>query len=264
MKSRLCLTLICIVVVVCFQIFAQASIVFEGFYKINQFKNHIGFVIIKHEVDPKTKNYTIKTYLRLAKKNFDLTETLKTVSDEKMKPVEYSYSALDKNKSKTIEAQKKIDAKTKKEILSILAIEDGKKLKFDVELNKDVFFSSALFPVMLATDSGIKTNFEFKFPAIAEETAQVFEGTTKIAAKRITKDAFQLLKAENSFAGSDYEVLLTDKGEIFSTNDNKTGITTELVRNKEEAIQDIKISNKTLEQIFGSMPEGKTNSLNVK
>lgn len=244
--------------------FANAAVVFEGYYKVSQFNNHIGFIIIKHELEPKSNNYIIQTYLRLAKKNFDMTETLKTVSDSNMKPVQYSYTALDKKKSKTIEGSVTTDTKTKKEVLAVVAVEDGKKLALSVPYEKGVFFSSALYPMMLRGEKGLKTNMDLEFNAIAEEAAQVHTGTTKIAKSRITKDTFQLMKATNNFAGSSYDVLLTDKGEIVSTNDDKTGIKTELVRNKEEAIQDIKVNNKTLEQIFGSVPEGKNNSLNVK
>lgn len=243
---------------------ANASVVFEGYYKVSQFNNHVGFIIIKHELEPKTNNYIIQTYLRLAKKNFDMTETLKTISDSNMKPVKYSYTALDKKRSKTIEGSMNIDAKTKKEVLSVLAVEDGNKLAVSVPYEKGVFFSSALYPMMLRGEKGLKTGLDFEFSALAEEAAQVHTGTTKIAKSRVTKDTLQLLKAENNFAGSSYEVLLTDQGEIVSTNDKKTGIKTELVRNKEEAIQDIKVNNKTIEQIFGSLPEGKTNFLNVK
>lgn len=243
---------------------ANAAIVFEGYYKVSQFNNHIGFIIIKHELEPKSNNYIIQTYLRLAKKNFDMTETLKTVSDSNMKPVQYSYTALDKKRTKTIEGTISNDAKTKNEIMAIVAIEDGKKLALSVPYEKGVFFSSALYAMMLRGEKGLKTGMDLEFNAIAEEAAQVHTGTTKIAKNRVTKDTFQLMKADNNFAGSNYEVLLTDKGEIVSTNDSKTGIKTELVRNKEEAIQDIKINNKTIEQIFGSIPEGKTNSLNVK
>lgn len=244
--------------------FANANVVFEGYYKVSQFNNHIGFIIIKHELEPKTNNYIIQTYLRLAKKNFDMTETLKTVSDANMKPIKYSYTAMDKKKTKTIDGSLTTDAKTKKEVFSVLATEDGNKLAVSVPYEKGVFFSSALYPMMLRGEKGLKTGLDLEFNALAEEAAQVHMGTTKIAKTRVTKDTFQLLKADNNFAGSSYEVLLTDKGEIVSTNDSKTGIKTELVRNKEEAIQDIKVNNKTIEQIFGSLPEGKNNSLNVK
>lgn len=247
-----------------FSSLAKASVIFEGYYKVSQFNNHIGFIVIKHELEPKTNNYIIHTFLRLAKKNFDMTETLMTVSDANMKPVRYSYTAMDKKKSKTIEGTITTDTKTKKEVLAVLAIEDGKKISVSVPYEKGVFFSSALYPTMLRGEKGLKTNMELDFNAIAEEVAQVHTGKTKIAKARVTKDTFQLMKAFNDFAGSSYEVLLTDKGEIVSTNDSKTGIKTELMRNKEEAIQDIKINNKTLEQVFGSIPEGKTNSLNVK
>jgi hypothetical protein len=243
---------------------ASAAVVFEGYYKVSQFNNHIGFIVIKHELEPKTKNYIINTYLRLAKKNFDMTETLKTVSDENLKPIQFSYAAMDKKKTKTLDGNLKLDSKTKKEVFSVLAIEDGKKINMTEPMTKGVFFSSALYPMLLRSEKGLKTNMDVDFSAIAEETMQIHTGTMKIEKKRVAKDSFQLMKAKTSFAGSSYEVMLTDKGEVISTSDASTGIKTELMRNKEEALQDIKVNNKTLEQIFGSIPEGKINSLNVK
>lgn len=245
-------------------LFAFSSTIFEGYYKVMQMDQHIGFVIIRHSLDPKNSQFQIQTYLRLSKRGFDMTETLSTVSDSGLKPIKYSYTGMDKTKSKTIDLELVIDKKTKAESLAGVGVEAKNKLTLSVPMEKGVFFSSALYPMMLRSPAGIKTDTSFEFSAVAEETAQVHTGTSKVEKNMVTLGNQQVFKVSNSFAGSTYDSFITPNGEILSTNNSSTGIKTELVRQKEEAIQDIKINKKTIEKIFGQLPEGKINSLHAK
>ena len=82
----------------------HSEILFEGYYKVTQAKKHIGFVIQRNEIDPKTKNFKTTSFLKLAKNGFDMSESLQAVSDADLKPVRYTYLATDGTKSKTIDA----------------------------------------------------------------------------------------------------------------------------------------------------------------
>ena len=247
-----------------FAVSTLAAPLFEGYYKVSQMDQHIGFIIVRHSVDAKTSQYQIQTYLRLGKRGFDMTETVNTTSDSSLKPLKYSYTGMDKNKSKIIDLELAIDKKTKAEALTGFGVEAKNKLTLSIPIEKGVFFSSALYPMMLRSPSGIKTDTNFEFSAVAEETAQVHTGSAKIEKNMVTLGNQQVFKAKNSFAGSNYDTFINPTGEILSTNDSTSGIKTELVRNKEEAIQDIKVNKKTIEKIFGAFPEGKINSLHAK
>lgn len=236
----------------------QAEVLFEGYYKVTQFGKHIGFVVQRNELDPKTKQFKTTSFLKLAKNGFDMTESLQTTSTTDLIPLKYSYIATDGKKTKTI------DATIAKNKLKAIVIEDGKSQKIEKKISKDAFLSSALYYMMLNSKTGLKTNSNFDFSAVAEETIDDTRGSAQIDKKLITVDKLQLLKVTNKFAGSEYENLLTDKGEVYSAFTPATDIKSELVKNSDDATADIKIPKGVLEKFFGNIPEGKINPLFTK
>lgn len=237
---------------------AQAEILFEGYYKVTQFGKHVGFVVQRNELDPKTKEFKTTSFLKLAKNGFDMTESLQATSSAELVPLKYSYVATDGKKTKTI------DATIKNSKLNAVIIEDGKPRKVDKKINKDAFLSSALYYMMLKSKEGLKTNTNFSFSAIAEETVDDTKGSSFVDKKLVTVDKLQLLKVTNKFAGSEYENLLTDKGEVYSAFTPATDIRSELVKNPDDATAGIKIPSGVLEKFFGAVPAGKINPLYTK
>lgn len=236
----------------------HAEVLFEGYYKVTQFGKHVGFVVQRNELDAKTKEFKTTSFIKLAKNGFDMTESLQAVSSSELAPVSYSYIGTDGKKTKTI------DATIKNNKLNAVIIEDGKTRKIDKKINKDSFLSSALYYVMLKSKEGLKTNTKFDFYAIAEETIDDTKGSATIDKKFVTVDKLQLLKVTNKFADSEYENLLTDKGEVYSAFTPATDIRSELVKNPDEAIAGIKIPKGVLEKLFGAIPVGKINPLFTK
>lgn len=235
---------------------AQAEVLFEGYYKVSQFKKHIGFYILKTEVDSKNNRFKTTSFLKLSKNGFNMTESLTANSTTDFTPVDYSYLATDGTKSKTI------DITFKNDMMTGLISENGEKKKISKKLPKGTFLSSSLYYMMMKSKDGLKTGTKFEFSAIAEEMADIAKGSSSIDKKMTSRGVLQLLKVDNSFAGMDYENMITQQGQTISSNTKATGLETELVKNKEEALQDIKISSGTLEKIFGNIPEGKNNILN--
>lgn len=236
--------------------FSYGEILFEGYYKVSQFKKHVGFFILRNEIDSKTKQFKTTSFLRLGKNGFNMTESLTAISTTDFKPISYSYLATDGAKSKTI------DMTFKGDTMSGLVLENGEKSKISKKLPKGAFLSSSLYYMMLNSKDGLKTGTQFKFTAVAEELANVTEGTSTIEKKMVSRGILQLLKANNSFAGMEYENYITNQGQNISALTPATGIESELMRNSEEAVQGIKISAGTLEKIFGDTPKGKINVLN--
>lgn len=238
--------------------FASAEILFEGYYKVTQFNKHIGFVVQRNELDAKTKQFKTTSFLKLAKNGFDMTESLQAVSTADLVPLRYSYIATDGKKTKTI------DATIKNNKLNAIVLEDGKTKKVDKKVNKNAFLSSALYYMMLKSKEGLKTDTNFDFFAIAEETIDDTKGSSRIDKKLVTVDKLQLLKVTNKFAGSEYENLLTDKGEVYSAFTPATDVKSELVKNPDDAMEGIKIPSGLLEKFFGDVPAGKINPLFTK
>jgi hypothetical protein len=233
---------------------ARAEIIFEGYYKISQFKKHIGFAVLRHEMDAKTKQFKTTSFIKLAKNGFDMTESYQAVSDSALFPVSLNYiAASDKKNTKTI------DVSVKKGVLVGTAVENGKTNKVSQKLDKDTFFSSALYFLMLNSKNGLKTDSKMDFSAITEEGPVVMPGHVTIDPKMVTQGSLQLMKVKTTFAGPEYENLITTKGEVVSANTPATGIESELVKSTDEATEGIKIASGTLEKIFGDVPAGKTN-----
>lgn len=250
--------LILILVGIFFSLSAVSETLFEGYYKVTQFKKHIGFAIIKNEVDAKTKNFKTTFFLRLGKNGFDMTESTQTISDTDLMPISYSYLGAEGKKTKTI------DATFKKGKMTAQVSENGKKSKIEKTLPKGTFLSSVLYYLMMKSKDGLKTDTKYDFQAVAEENAEISSGSAVVDKKMVTEGTLQLLKVKNKFAGSEYENLITDRGEVISANTPATGIETELMKSPEEALEGIKVSNGTLEKIFGEMPAGKINVYHSK
>jgi hypothetical protein len=237
---------------------AKAEIIFEGYYKVNQFKKHIGFLVLRHEIDDKTKNFKTTSFIKLGAGGFDFTESYQATSDQQLLPLSLNYLTVDGKKTKTIEAKIK-DFK-----MTGLVIEDGKKTKLNTSVPKGSFFSSALYYLMLQSKDGLKTDSKFDYIGITEEGPVAINGTVTVDKKMVTAGSQQLLKISNKFAGSEYDNLVTSRGEVVSASTPATQIESELVKTPAEAIQGIKLSKGTLEKIFGKLPEGKHNYLHAK
>lgn len=236
----------------------KAEILFEGFYKVTQFKKHIGFLVLRHEIDNKTKNFKTTSYIKLGKEGFDMTETYQAESDATFIPLSLSYLAVGNKKTKTI------DAKIKDLKMTGLVVEDGKKTKLNETLPKGAFFSSALYYLMLSSKEQLKTDSKFDYIGITEEGPVAINGSVSVDKKMATVGSNQLLKINNRFAGSDYDNLVSTRGEVYSAITPATSIESELVKNPDEATQGVKIGADTLEKIFGNKPTGKKNSFYSK
>lgn len=243
-------------VVFVFRSFLHAEILFEGYYKVNQFKKHIGFLVLRHEIDEKTKNFKTTSFIKLAKGGFDMTESYTAVSDSSLIPVSLTYLAVADKKTKTI------DAKIKNMKLTGTVNEGGKKTKLDSVLPKGTFFSSALYYLMLQSKEGLKTGANFDYIALTEEGPVALNGTVTVDKKMVSQGTSQLMKVNNRFAGSEYDNLVNSQGEVISAITPATSIESELVKAPIEALDGIKVTKGTLEKIFGNLPEGKVNSKN--
>ena len=232
----------------------NAEILFDGYYKVTQFKKHIGFMVLRHEMDAKTKEFKTTSFMRLGKNGFDMTESYQAVSDINLYPTKLNYLAAEgKGTTKTI------DVVFKKQKMTGTAVENGKKTKLNEKIPKGTFLSSALYYLMLKSKDGLKTDSKFDFSAITEEGPTIQTGTVAVEKKMVTQGTLQLLKIHNKFAGSEYDNLVTTKGEVVSAITPSTSIETELVKTSTEATEGIKMTAGMLEKIFGEVPAGKVN-----
>ncbi|MBC7740649.1 MAG: hypothetical protein H7061_00530 [Bdellovibrionaceae bacterium] len=254
-------TLSLVTVFLLFSLNLRAEILFEGYYKASQFKKHIGFLILRHELNAKTKQFKTTSFMRLGKNGFDMTESYQAVSDagKDLAPIKLSYLAVEgKNTTKTI------DVTFKNQKMTGTAVENKKTTKISEQLPKDAFLSSALYYLLLKSKEGLKTDSNRDFKAITEEGPALMDGRIMIDKKMVTQGSLQLLKIKTNFAGPEYENLVTTRGEVISAVTPSTSIETHLVSSPNEALEGIKVAAGTLEKIFGDVPAGKINVYHSK
>ncbi|MEZ0390959.1 MAG: hypothetical protein ACAH59_02005 [Pseudobdellovibrionaceae bacterium] len=232
----------------------RAEVLFEGYSKILSGGVHVGYTIVRYEYDAKKKQFVATTFLKTNEFGGNLTESLKAVSTDDMKPVSYQYTTLIGNQVKTI------DAKFEKGKLLAAVQDGGKNQKITKDLPKGAFLSSFLAYVMLRSPKGLSPDTKYEFQAVAEEDAALYKG---IAFVKNPEDlnGIKVLRVLNEFKGTKFISLVTEKGEIISTKSPVQGIGTELVAKPSEATASFPVPATTLKSLFGDVPTGQINEI---
>lgn len=243
---------------------AQAEILFEGYYKVSAYGQYLGYYITRYETDA-TKNQFKHTYfLRLTQKGVDVTESLRAVSDMKFNPISFELTSLI---GKSI---KMIDAKFKKEQMTGQITENGKKTKLSLNLSPDTILSSSLYYKIMAGPNdkknnknipGLQVGTKYSYPAIAEDSGQLFNCVSSVAGKMVTYGKQDAFKAVNDFAGTKYENYMTTRGEILAAYTPATGMAVDLTGTPEEATNGTPVPADALKKLFGEVPKGISNQL---
>lgn len=242
-----------------------AEVLFEGYYRVLSFNKHVGFLIVRSEIDSVKKEFKYTSYLKLGKNGFNYTESLSAISDLSFKPISYEYTMLDKGNGLIFDLQFKEDKKSKTRKISGHKIETSagkptKKTNLVGELPEGVFLASSLYYVILSNPTGLKPNINFKFKAFAEEQGKIFEGQSTVTNEKIKFNNVQAYKVKNEYAGSQYENTITEKGEILSST-TTAGISSELVATTSQATEGLSVDEKVLKKLFGNIPKGISNKI---
>lgn len=231
---------------------AQADVIFEGYAKVNAGSKQIGYYIQRYEFDPKKKQFISINFIRTNPAGGDITESLKAVANDKFEPVSYQYTSKVGNNIKTI------DAKFKGKTMEFVVSNGQQKNSFTRKLPDGTFLSTFLQYLML--QNGYSVGKKFVYSAISEEDGEVHSGEAYIKEEMdfLGVKGFRIL---NKFKGSQFISFVTPKGEVLGTVSPVQDISTELVKSPAEATTGQLVQNKTLQLLFGKVPEGKINAL---
>jgi hypothetical protein len=233
---------------------ARAEVLFEGFYKVQQSGKPVGFYISRYEFDAKKKQFLAKTFLRIESGAMETTESIQSAANENFFPVSYAYTAIGGGVSRTV------DARVDKEKLISTITQNKKTEKVIKDLPKNTLLSGFLIYAILRSPQGLKANIKFDYDAVAEELGDVKRGT--VALKDFENFQGQkALKIENTFLDTKSHNLVSEKGEVFSTQSIAQRISIELVSTPQAAFGDFKIPQQIIKNLFGDMPLGNKNAL---
>ncbi|MEQ1876717.1 MAG: hypothetical protein ABL958_08725 [Bdellovibrionia bacterium] len=256
-----------ILLITTFSFHANAETLFEGWYRVMSAGQHIGYVVQRYEVDPKTRIFTSTYFLKTNTFGNEVTEGVKAKSAENLTPISYQYTSKVGKNIKIIDAvfeggvPAKKPTKTQKAIektpagLRIVATvtDGGKSQKIDKVLPQGTFLSTFLAYLMLQNKDGIKVGTNYEYKAIAEEDGDVYSGKAFI--KETTKqNGVEVYRILNTFKDVQFINNVTAKGETTYTKTPVLHITSELATSADDARRTIALDDKSIRTLFGNMP----------
>lgn len=245
----------------------QADTLFEGWYRVLSAGQHVGYVVQRYEVDPKTRIFTSTYFLKTNAFGNEVTEAVRAKAAENLTPISYQYTSKVGKKTKVIDAvfeggmPAKKPTKTKSKIdktpdgLRIVATvsDDGKVQKIDKVFPKGTFLSTFLVYLMLQNKEGIKVGNNYEYHAIAEEDGEAYNGKAfiKETAKQNGVEVFKIL---NTFKNIQFINHATAKGEVTYTKTPVLHLVSELATSADDARKSITLEEKSIRTLFGAVP----------
>ncbi len=231
------------------------TILFEGYSKVISSTEHIGYIVARYSFDTKSKEFRVITFMKINSNGTTATETTRAVAKDNFAPVSYDYNFVSGKTTKSIQGRFRGNQ------FSAAILENGKKKTVETKLKEGTFLSSFLVYMMLKSKTGIQTGVPFKYKAIAEEDAKVYEdGDAKVGAIE-KRNGFNVFKIANTFKGSTFDSYVTDRGEVFLLESLSQGLKVELVAKPNDATADFGLTVPILKELFGEVPVGTKNTL---
>jgi hypothetical protein len=236
---------------------ASAEILFEGYSKVTSGGTHVGYAINRYEFDANKKQFISTSFLKTGELGGSITESLKAISTDDLKPISYQYTTLIGTQTKLI------DAKFEKGKL-LATIKDGAKVeKISKDLPKGTFLSTFLAYVMLKSKDGLKVDTKYDYQAIAEEDAAPYKGFALIKNQEDVI-GMKALRVVNEFKNTKFISFINERGEVYSTKSPAQSIATELVAQPSQATGQFQVPTSLLKVLFGEVPTGQINEISKK
>ena len=242
----------------------HSKVLFEGYYKLELGDLHIGYVIQRFQLDPKTKIMQATYFTRTIIEKESSTESLNAYADELLKPVSYQYTYKRTDAKKRIQI-KTIDAKLERGRLLLLTrdgnYKEGKDIPVEksyLSLKKNSIFSSFLTYGILTKGLRIKTSYPYT--AIAEEKGEPFSGFASVV-KQIKKKGRKMFQVSNDYMGSRFKSVMDKRGVIYKFQTDGIRLTGTLVKSRSQAIRGFPFEKKSIKKLFGYVPTGNGNTL---
>lgn len=230
----------------------DSDILFEGYHKLLSGGVHIGYSISRYEYDPKGKRFIATLFTKTGPLGSDVTESTHAVADADLNPISYEYTALVGKDIKTI------DAKFKKNHMSAVVKDKGKTQKIEQDIPKGVFLSQFLIYLMLKSKTGLQTDLNYKYKAIAEEDGKIYDGQALVT-KQEKYNGHLAFKILNNYKDLKFVAFVTDRGEVLGVTNPAQNMASELMAKPNDATGSFGVGSTILKNLFGDVPIGTQN-----
>ncbi len=233
---------------------ANAEITFEGFYRIENAGEHVGFSVVREELDPKTKISTIRYFIVTTDRDHKLHEVRSTSThDARLNPLTSDY--IEKTEGQEVEhlhVQIKITGKN----YHYVKQEDKFKKQGDGKLKDNEFLRPMTDHVLLLNH--LKKGKAYTYDVFRDDEAAHRGGQVQVLDEATVKGhkLFQILDDSEMHPQENW---LADNGQILMSRLPKVSVTSKLVPNFEMAVGEIPFKRSDLLHFFPEMPKGEKN-----
>lgn len=269
---------------------AYAEITFEGFFRIEKNRTHIGYAIHRAERDELTKRRTVTLFVKTTEEGKTTTSVTRSISDENFVPLcsisystepqvkelifaKFGVSRLEKEnpdkKFTVVDSQfdKALNARAldDKEAKSGKPLDPCDRQRFfnkpnntdQIAENEGSFQSSFLFYVVdLAR---LEIGKDKSYEGFSEEDGRYSYGRVKILGSK-TVEGLNVFHVDDDFAGEPIENFVLPSGDPIGARSEFNNIRTYLT-NKTEAVGELQFDQKELILWFKGIPEGTKNPI---
>lgn len=235
----------------------QAEVLFEGYYRIENKGQHIGYLIQRHSIDKKG-NRSVTAYIRMRDEagtpDSEVFESYQSVAKAGSgSPVWSRFESTRTGERDLLKTE--FDKKGFAQITEIQ--ETGGKSESRKDISVGAPFLSGM--LLLVTDfAKLQENKIYQYDTYVEERGHVSEGHVFYAGKK-SVSGITIAHIADNLMGQTVELFATPAGESLGSRSwNGEGVTY-WVAKREDAIGSFKFPTAELTQTFGDLPEGKKN-----
>jgi hypothetical protein len=229
---------------------ARAEVTLDAYYAIQVNGKHVGFSVQRDEYDPKTKTHKIKYFIKTNEQDNDMEQFVSTEQTDGYQPKSFRFL------SRVRKAESAIRGNVRGKDLKLTFKEPKGQKTVSIPLSGDMFFSSALGPVLIA--SKLSKGKALSFHAINEEDGFLGDGVVYVIDEtEVSKH--KVYRLITHFQNVETEVWLLDTGVALASQSTHIQLRAEMVANRLDATEGLDFNLKTLAKYFGSVPEGKIN-----
>ncbi len=230
---------------------AHAEITFEGIFKIEKNKSHIGYAIQRVEIDD-TKKRSITLYIKTMKSGKTETTISRSYSDEEFLPLNSLFSSDETGVHESINSAFGGPSTI---VNTNFDKSKANSRKDELPAPEGTFLSSFLFYIVDLTklDIGVVKNYE----AFSEEDGRYSWGKLKLVSRKSFGDK-KVLQLDDFFAGESIENFVLSNGDPIGARSDFNKIVT-YITSKTEAVKDFDFPQVELTEIFKDLPEGTKN-----
>jgi hypothetical protein len=233
---------------------AVAEVTFEGFYRIENAGEHVGFSVVREDMDPKTKITTVRYFIVTTDRDHKLHE-VKSISTHDAHFIPLTSDYVEKTEGQAVERlHVRIDLTGKN--YHYVKQQDSIQKQGNGKLKDNEFLRPMTEHVLLLNH--LKKGKAYTYDVFRDDEAAHRGGQVQVL-DEATVHGHKLFQILDDAEMHPQENWLADNGQVLLSRLPKVSVTSKLVSNFEAAVGQIPFERSELLHFFPEMPKGERN-----